>query len=163
VNDDIVFEMELIKQEEISIDRILWLIQEYAKNHLKDAEIIVKINNAIGASPDLRNKKELIERFIDSITPESDVNDAWSEYIRQRKEEELQRIIAEERLKNDETRSFMEMSFRNGFISISGTAFSQILPAVSRFAKNNKREEMRQRVYERLSAYLEKFKDVGNS
>ena len=163
VNDDIVFEMELIKQEEISIDRILWLIQEYAKNHLKDAEIIVKINNAIGASPDLRNKKELIERFIDSITPESDVNDAWSEYIRQRKEEELQRIIAEERLKNDETRSFMEMSFRNGFISISGTAFSQILPAVSRFAKNSKREEMRQRVYERLSAYLEKFKDVGNA
>ena len=160
VNDDIVFEMELIKQEEISIDRILWLIQEYAKNHLKDAEIIVKINNAIGASPDLRNKKELIERFIDSITPESDVNDAWSEYIRQRKEEELQRIIVEERLKAPETRSFMEMSFRNGFISISGTAFSQILPAVSRFAKNSNREEIRQRVYERLSAYLEKFKDV---
>lgn len=160
VNDDIVFEMELIKQEEISIDRILWLIQEYAKNHLKDAEIIVKINNAIGASPDLRNKKELIERFIDGITPESDVNDAWSEYIRQRKEEELQRIIVEERLKAPETRSFMEMSFRNGFISISGTAFSQILPAVSRFAKNSNREEIRQRVYERLSAYLEKFKDV---
>ena len=56
----------------------------------------------------------------------------------------------------------MEIAFRNGFVSMSGTSFAQILPAMSRFAKDNKREEMRQRVYEKLCAYLEKFKGLGN-
>ena len=163
VNGDIVFEMELIKQDEISIDRILWLIQEYAKDHMMDKEIVVKIKNAINASPDLRGKKELIEKFIDGITPESEVDDAWAEYIRQQKEEELQKIITEEKLKPIETHNFMDMAFRNGFITTSGTAFAQILPATSRFAKNNNREAMRQRVYEKLCAYLDKYKDLGNN
>lgn len=162
VNDDIVFEMELIKQDEISIDRILWLIQQYAQNHMTDGETMVKIQNAINASPGLRDKKELIDRFIDGMTPDSDVDGEWPEYIRRQKEEELQKVIDEEHLKPTETRNFMEMAFRNGYISIAGTAFSQILPAVSRFAKDNKREEMRQRVYEKLCAYLEKYKGMDS-
>ena len=162
VNNDIAFEMELIKQDEISIDRILWLIQEYAKDHMQDMEIIAKIRNAINASPDLRNKKELIERFIDGITPGSDVDGNWEDFIKQQKTEALQQIIVEEKLKPIETRNFMEIAFRNGFVSMSGTSFAQILPAMSRFAKDNKREEMRQRVYEKLCAYLEKFKGLGN-
>lgn len=162
VNNDIAFEMELIKQDEISIDRILWLIQEYAKDHMKDMEIIAKIRNAVNASPDLRNKKDLIERFIEGITPGSEVDGNWEEFIKQQKAEELQRIIVEENLKPIETRNFMEIAFRNGFVSMSGTSFAQILPAMSRFAKDNKREEMRQRVYEKLCAYLEKFKGLGN-
>ena len=61
----------------------------------------------------------------------------------------------------DIQRDIISLAFRNGFISISGIAFAQILPAVSRFSKDNKREEMRQRVFEKLSAYLEKYKDMG--
>lgn len=162
VNDDIVFEMELIKQDEISIDRILWLINEYAKDHLMDKEIVVKIKNAINASPDLRNKKDLIENFIASITAGSDVDEAWTNYVREQKEAELNKIIEEERLKPTETHNFMEIAFRKGYISISGTAFSQILPAMSRFAKNGVREKKRQDVYAKLSAYLEKYKDLGD-
>ena len=162
VNDDIAFEMELIKQDEISIDRILYLIQEYAKEHMSDMEVIAKIRNAVNASPDLRNKKDLIEQFLKGVTAGSDVGDAWAEYIKQQKDEELQKIIEEEHLKTIETRNFMEMAFRNGFVSISGTAFAQMLPAVSRFSKDSKREEMRQRVYEKLCAYLEKYKDLSN-
>lgn len=162
VNDDIVFEMELIKQDEISIDRILWLINEYAKDHMMDKEIVVKIKNAIDASPDLRNKKELIERFIDNMTAGGDVDDAWAEYIEEQKTQELQNIIDEERLKPLETKNFLDVAFRNGFISMSGTAFSQILPAMSRFAKDGAREKKRQAVYEKLSAYLAKFKDLNN-
>ena len=162
VNEDITFEMELIKQDEISIDRILWLIQEYAKDHMQDMEIIAKIRNAVNASPDLRNKKDLIERFIEGITPGSEVDGNWEEFIKQQKAEALQQIIEEEKLKPIETRNFMEIAFRNGFVSMSGTSFAQILPAISRFAKDNKREEMRQRVYEKLCAYLEKFKGLGN-
>lgn len=76
-----VFEMELIKQDEISIDRILFLIQEYAKEHLSDMEVIAKIRNAVNASPDLRNKKDLIEQFLKGITAGSNVGDSWTEYI----------------------------------------------------------------------------------
>ncbi|MBQ9667202.1 MAG: type I restriction endonuclease subunit R [Prevotella sp.] len=162
VNEDIVFEMELIKQDEISIDRILYLIQEYAKDHMADMEIIAKIRNAVNASPDLRNKKDLIEQFLKGVTAGSNVGDSWAEYIKQQKEEELKKIIEEEKLRPLDTKNFMDMAFRNGFVSISGTAFAQILPAMSRFAKDNKREEVRQRVYEKLCAYLEKFKDLSN-
>ncbi len=162
VNDDIVFEMELIKQDEISIDRILWLITEYAKNHLMDKEIVVKIKNAINASPDLRNKKDLIENFIASITAGSDVDEAWSKYVREQKEAELNKIIEEEHLKTIETHNFMEIAFRKGYISMSGTAFSQILPAMLRFGQKGIREKKRQDVYAKLSAYLEKYKGLGD-
>ncbi len=56
----------------------------------------------------------------------------------------------------------MEAAFRNGYVSIAGTAFAQLLPAMSRFAKDNKRGETRQRVYEKLCAYLEKFKGLDS-
>ncbi len=160
VNDDIVFEIELIKHDEISIDRILHLVQEYADDHMGDMEVVAKIRDIVSASPDLRNKKDLIEQFINNITAGSDVGESWSEYIKQQKETELNKIIEVENLKSVETRNFMETSFRNGFVSMSGVGFAQILPAVSRFSKNNKREEIRQRVYEKLSAYLEKYKDL---
>jgi type I restriction enzyme R subunit len=163
VNDDIVFEIELIKHDEISIDRILQMVQAFADGHMNDAEVIVKIRNFVNASPDLRNKKELIEQFINGITAGSDVGESWAEYIKQQKETELQKIIEEEKLKPIETRNFMAMAFRNGFVSMSGTSFAQILPAVSRFSKDSKREEMRQRVFEKLCAFLEKFKDMGNN
>lgn len=162
VNDDIVFEMELIKQDEISIDRILWLINEYAKDHFNNKELVVKITNSINASPDLRNKKELIERFIENMTAGSNVSDAWTLYIAEQKTQELQKIIDEEQLKPLETKNFMDIAFRHGFVSITGTAFSQILPAMSRFAKDGAREKKRQAVYEKLSAYLTKFKDLSN-
>ena len=161
VNDDIVFEIELIKHDEICIDRILHLVQEYADGHMKDKQIVARIRDFVNASPDLRNKKDLIERFIESVTSGSNVGTSWAAYIGQRKEEELRQIIEEERLKPTETRNYMAMAFSNGFMSISGIAFAQILPAVSRFAKDNKREEMRQRVFERLSKFLDKYKDVG--
>ncbi|MCQ2202354.1 MAG: HsdR family type I site-specific deoxyribonuclease [Bacteroidales bacterium] len=161
VNDDIVFEMELIKQDEISIDRILWLVNEYAKSRKGDQELVAKIKKSIDASPDLRNKKELIERFIENMTVGSEVDEAWVEYIEEQKAQELQKIIDEENLKPLETRNFMDIAFRSGFISMSGTAFSQILPAMSRFAKDGVREKKRQVVYEKLSAYLAKFKDLG--
>jgi len=162
VNEDIVFEIELIKHDDISIDRILQMVQTYADDHMNDMTVIAKIRDFVDASPNLRNKRELIEQFIKGITSGSDVGESWSDYIKQQKEEELNKIIEEEKLKPTETRNFMAMAFRNGFVSMSGVAFAQILPAVSRFSKDSKREEMRQRVFEKLCAYLEKYKDMSN-
>ena len=162
VNEDIAFEIELIKHDDISIDRILQMVQTYADDHMNDMTVIAKIRDFVDASPNLRNKRELIEQFIKGITTGSDVGESWADYIKQQKEEELNKIIEEEKLKPIETRNFMAMAFRNGFVSMSGVAFAQILPAVSRFSKDSKREEMRQRVFEKLCAYLEKFKDMSN-
>lgn len=162
VNEDIVFEIELIKHDDISIDRILQMVQTYADDHMNDMTVIAKIRDFVDASPNLRNKRELIEQFIKDITSGSDVGESWADYIKQQKEEELNKIIEEEKLKPTETRNFMAMAFRNGFVSMSGVAFAQILPAVSRFSKDSKREEMRQRVFEKLCAYLEKYKDMSN-
>lgn len=162
VNEDIAFEIELIKHDDISIDRILQMVQSYADDHMNDMTVIAKIRDFVDASPNLRNKRELIEQFIKGITSGSDVGESWADYIKQQKEEELNKIIEEEKLKPIETRNFMAMAFRNGFVSMSGVAFAQILPAVSRFSKDSKREEMRQRVFEKLCAYLEKYKDMSS-
>ena len=163
VNEDIAFEIELIKHDDISIDRILQMVQTYADDHMNDMTVIAKIRDFVDASPNLRNKRELIEQFIKGITTGSDVGESWADYIKQQKEEELNKIIEEERLKPIETRNFMAIAFRNGFVSMSGVAFAQILPAMQRFSNNGKRrEEMRQRVFEKLCAYLEKFKDMSN-
>ncbi len=163
VNEDIAFEIELIKHDDISIDRILQMVQTYADDHMNDMTVIAKIRDFVDASPNLRNKRELIEQFIKGITSGSDVGESWADYIKQQKEEELNKIIEEEKLKPIETRNFMAMAFRNGFVSMSGVAFAQILPAMQRFSSNGKRrEEMRQRVFEKLCAYLEKFKDMSN-
>ena len=164
VNEDIAFEIELIKHDDISIDRILQMVQTYADDHMNDMTVIAKIRDFVDASPNLRNKRELIEQFIKGITTGSDVGESWADYIKQKKEEELNKIIEEENLKPIETRNFMAIAFRNGFVSMSGTSFAQILHAKSRFGnEGKKREEMRQRVYEKLCAYLDKFKGLQSS
>lgn len=125
VNDDIVFEMELIKQVEINIDYILQLIHKYYDSHLNDKEIVVNIQKAIDASPDMRNKKDLIENFIASLTPISSVDEDWQTFVNEKKREELENIIAEENLKSDETFEFVNKAFKDGFIQSTGTEITK--------------------------------------
>jgi len=98
INDDLVFEMELIKQIEINIDYILALIKKYHADHTKNREILVDINKAIDSSVELRNKKDLINQFITSLDVGSSVDDEWQEYVKQKKTEELEAIISDENL-----------------------------------------------------------------
>lgn len=161
INDDIVFEMELIKQVEINIDYILMLIRKYQNSNMLDKEIIVSISKAIDSSVDLRNKKELIERFVASLRPTSDVDDEWNRYVKQQKEDELNKIITEENLKPDETITFMNNSFKNGEIQAAGTAFASILPPVSRFSITGDRSAKKESVLEKLLKYFDKFFDIS--
>ena len=112
INDDIVFEMELIKQVEINIDYILELIRKYHASNQEDKELLVDINKAIDSSVELRNKKELIEQFISSVNADSSVDDDWQSFVNSKKIEELDRIISEENLDRDETYRFIESAFR---------------------------------------------------
>ena len=160
VNDDIEFEMELIKQVEINIDYILMLIRKYKDSNLGDKEIVVNINKAIDSSVDLRNKKELIQKFVASLTPSSNIDDEWTNYVEIEKEAELVQIIADENLKEEETRTFISNSFRNGEIQSAGTAFAKILPPVSRFSPSGDLTKKKETVLEKLKAYFERFFDI---
>jgi len=163
VNDDIVFEMELIKQVEINIDYILALIKKYHEGHLKDKEIVISISKAIDSSVELRNKKELIQQFIDSLTPSTNVDDDWHSFVDAKKLEELETIITEENLDKDETYKFINNAFRDGFVQSTGTAISKVLPPVSRFTPTGDRTKKRGTVIEKLTAFFNKFWDISRN
>lgn len=126
INDDVVFEIELIKQVEINVDYILMLVERYikAKGTGQDKEIRATIERAINSSPSLRNKKDLIEAFVDSVSPKAQVDAEWQAFVAKKKVEELDRIIADEGLNPDETRTFVDNAFRDGAIPSTGTAIT---------------------------------------
>lgn len=156
INDDIVFEMELIKQVDINIDYILMLVAKYHDSNCQDAEILVDIKKAIGGSIELRSKKQLIEDFIAQINTSTDIQKDWQSYIAKKREEELIAIIAEQKLKPEETKTFIENSFRDGVLRTTGIDIDRILPPVSRFGGGN-RSEVKKTVIERLKEFFEKY------
>ena len=160
--DDIVFEVELIKQIEINIDYILMLVKKYHDSHCEDKEVLVTIKKAIDASHELRSKKALIETFIAGINDVEDVMTEWHDYVAEKREEELVQIIKEEKLKEPETRKFIENAFRNGEIKTTGTDIDKLMPPVSRFGGGN-RAVKKQSVIEKLKSFFEKFFGVGGS
>ncbi|OZA27887.1 MAG: DEAD/DEAH box helicase [Hydrogenophilales bacterium 17-64-11] len=163
INDDVVFEIELIKQVEINVDYILMLVEKYlkAKGSGQDKEIRAAIERAINASPSLRNKKDLIEQFVDSVSAKAKVDAQWQAFVAKRKVEDLDRIIADEGLNADETKIFIDNAFRDGAIPVSGTAITKILPPVSRFAKNNGHSAKKQTVLDKLAAFFERYSGLG--
>lgn len=162
INDDLVFEMELMKSIEINIDYILFLVGQLTGEESHDREIIVKAMKSVKASPDLRNKEELIRRFIESHTPDSDVHNHWSEFVRESQRKEFEHIIEEENLDRDKAIEFIEQSFRNGEIRESGTAITDILPPMGLFGNAGvRRAEKKKAVIERLKRFFEKFYDIS--
>lgn len=159
INDDVVFEIDLIKQVEINVDYILMLVEKYlkAKGSGDDKEIRATIERAINASPSLRNKKDLIEQFVDSVSPKARVDAEWPAFIAAKKAEELERLIADENLHVEETHRFVANAFRDGAIPATGTAITKVLPPVSRFSSNNPHAEKKQRVLDKLTAFFERY------
>ncbi|MEV4390710.1 type I restriction endonuclease subunit R [Nonomuraea sp. NPDC049607] len=160
--DDVVFEIELIKQVEVNIDYILMLVQRWhdegqAKMGWEGSPPLRAIEDAVDASPSLRNKKDLIMEFVDSISVTGEVSDHWRIFVTQRQEAELAEIIDTERLRPEQTKSFIATAFRDGAIATNGTAITQILPPVSRFAKDNNLGAKKQRVITKLNEYFERF------
>jgi type I restriction enzyme R subunit len=162
INDDIVFEMELIKQVEINIDYILELIRQYHEGNSKDTEIIVKINKAVGSSLELRSKKDLIDQFISSLAPSNDVDESWQSFVEKKKREELERIIAEENLNKEETFRYIESAFRDGYVQETGTAITRVLPPVSRFTPSGERSQKREIVLSKIKEFFQRFFDISD-
>ena len=155
INDDIVFEIELLKQVEINIDYILTLVQRYHDSHCKDKELFIDIQKAIDSSPELRSKKKLIENFVNRINEIDDVVTEWRTYVAEEKEKELKDIIESENLKEEETRKYISDCFSNGEVKTTGTDIEKILPPGSRFGGT--RAKKKQIVIEKIKAFFERF------
>ena len=160
ITDDIVFEIELIKQIEINIDYILMLVQKYHDSHCDDKEILITIRKAVDASPDLRSKKALIETFINGINDVSDVMLEWRTFVAEEKERQLAAIIKEDNLKDGETRRFMDSAFRDGSVKTTGTDIDGLMPPISRFGGGNRADKKRT-VIEKLRAFFDRFFGIG--
>ena len=163
INEDIVFEIELIKQIEVNVDYILMLVEKYLDEGrlVETKEIRARISRAVDASPSLRNKKDLIERFVDSVSERADVDESWRAFIAARRADELQQIVEEEGLDAAKTATLVDNAFRDGEIPTTGTAITTILPPVSRFARGGHHAAKKQAVVDKLKAFFERFSGLS--
>ena len=162
INDDVVFEIELVKQIEVNIDYILMLVKKYQKDGNKDKEIVVTIEKAVNSSLNLRSKIALIREFLSRVNADTEVDKEWLKYVDEQREQDLVAIIKDEKLKEKETHLFIENSFRDGVLKTTGTDIDAIMPAVSRFGGGSvgNRTETKKRVIDRLMVYFEKYLDL---
>ena len=160
ISDDIVYEIELVRQIEINIDYILLLVKKYHDSHGEDREILITIQKAVDASPELRSKKDLIENFIAGINEVDDVLTEWRSYIAEEKEKQLVQIIQEEKLNEEATRKFISDSFRSGEVRTTGTDIDKLMPPTSRFGGGN-RAAKKQTIIEKLKAFFERFFSIS--
>ena len=161
ITDDVVFEIELIRQIEINIDYILMLVKRYHDTHCEDKEVLITIRKAVDASPELRSKKQLIENFVAGINEVDDVMNEWNSYVAEQREYDLDKIITEEKLKSEDTRKFMENAFRDGEIKTAGTDIDKLMPPISRFGGGG-RAKKKQGVIDKLKKFFEKYFGIGS-
>lgn len=156
IDEDIVFEMELVKQVEVNIDYILMLVAKYHQSNCEDKEVLIAIDRAIKSSIELRSKKELIENFIATINTQTNVDSDWRKFVLEQKETDLATLISEENLKDEETRRYIDNAFRDGGIKTTGTDIDKIMPPVSRFGGGT-RATKKQGIIDKLTAFFEKY------
>ena len=132
------------------------LVVKYHESNCKDKSILGTIDRAIDSSLQLRSKKELIHGFIQTVNAETEVDRDWQAYVRQQKQQELEEIIAEEKLKPAEAQRFVDNAFRDGALKTTGTDIDKTLLPVSRFGGGN-RAEKKKSIIRRLAQFFEKY------
>ena len=166
VNDDLVFEIELVKQVEVGVDYVLMLVEKHREEvgDGEDKEIPVEIRRAVMSSPSLHNKRDLIEEFVHAVSAFGDVDEQWRAFIEQRRSEELAAIIRDEKLREGPAKALVEAALRNGYVPTEGTAITRILPPTPRFrrAADDSHDEKKRRVQAALAAYVERFRGLGS-
>lgn len=165
INDDLTFEIELIKQVEVNVDYILMLVEKYRDQHAEQSrqEVREDIRRAVKSSPTFQNKLDLIERFVDSVSATSgEIDEEWKAFLTDQKAIELAGIVKEENLKQPETERFINAMFRRGHLETSGSDIDQILPRGSLFATGaDSRIERKKRVIDKLKTFFDRFHTLG--
>lgn len=162
--DDVIFEIDLLKSQEINLDYILELIFEHNKKKIDKSSLIEEIRRIIRSSVGNRAKESLIIDFIndtdlDSITDKTEVIKAFFEYAQSRQKKEAMELISSEKLNEKEAKHYMEVSLRREYASENGTDFNNILPKMSPL--NPQYLIKKQTVFQKIVAFIEKFKGVG--
>jgi len=162
IADELVFEMELVKQVDINVDYILMLVEHHRgeRGDGDDREIPVEITRALAASPALRGKRDLIEEFYRRVSLNGDVPTEFESFIAAKRDSELDAIIEAERL-GEGARDFAYDSLREGYVPDEGTGLSSILPPARRFGGGGSREAIRTRVLDALRTWVERFSGLG--
>ena len=160
IKNDVVFEMELVKQIEVNIDYILMLISNYHKSNCKDKEILISIDKAIKSSLSLRSKRELIEMFIARINVETDVENDWVKFVKEQEKIDLDKLIKDENLNKEETEKFIKNSFRDGYIKILGTEIEKVLPPMRLFGGGDKIKR-KQGIVDKMLIFFNKYFGLG--
>jgi type I restriction enzyme R subunit len=163
INEDVVFEIELVKQVEINVDYILMLVEKMRaeRGDGEDKEIRAQISRAVDASPSLRSKRDLVEEFVNSLSVHGAIDEQWQAYVEAKRDAELAAIIEEQKLKPEQTQAFITAAFRDGQIRTTGTEITSILPPVSRFSRDGGHSDKKKRVIEALTQFFERFFGLG--
>ena len=162
--DSVVFEVDLLRSQEINLDYILRLIYDHHKMHSEKSVLIEEVRRVIRASLGQRAKESLIVDFIectdlDSIAEREDIIPAFYEFAQHRRDEERDQLIAEEGLRSEAAHHFIDFSLRRGYASNQGTDLDEILPfKVSPLDRNSRAK--RNAVFDRISAFVEKFTGI---
>ena len=161
INDDIVFEMELVKQTEINIDYILDLVEKYHASNCVDKSILVDVNRAIRSNPELYSKKELIEIFVELVNVGENTRGYWKDFVEEQKRRDLEKLINDYNLNAEETNKFVNSALLNGELKLSGEGVNKLMPKISRFSKNNDNySEKKKEIRKRLQEIFDKYYDV---
>ena len=162
--DDVVFEIDLLKSQEINLDYILELIFE-KNNKSKDKKALIQeIRGVIRASVGNRAKESLIVDFInytdlDTITDKASIIESFFEYAQGKQKQEASELIASENLNEEEAKRYITVSLKREFVSENGTDFNNILPKMSPL--NPMYLSKKHKVFQLIAAFVEKFKGVG--
>ncbi|MDO4764053.1 MAG: type I restriction endonuclease subunit R [Flavobacteriaceae bacterium] len=161
---DVVFEVDLLKSQEIDLDYILELIFEHNKK-VKNKEILIEeISRVIRASIGNRAKESLVVNFInetdlDAIQSKEEIIESFFIYAQQKQKEEASVLIQQEQLHTEPAKRYLKNSLKRGYASENGTELSEILPKMSPL--NPQYLTKKQSVFQKISAFVEKFKGVG--
>lgn len=171
INDDLVFEMELVADLDVSVAYIIALAERYARKNGQDKLLRGEIRRAVDSSVNLRSKKELVEAFLDKLNAATDVEAEWRDHVAESFHADLGDLVREERLNPEKTRDFIESALQNADLDASpesnvsdaGLALDALLPKISRFAAPKAgpdRNAVKKRVLAKLRALFEKFKGI---
>ena len=164
--DDVVFEVDLLKSQEINLDYILELIFEHNKKTKNKAELIDEIRSIIRASLGNRAKESLIVDFInqtdlDNIVDKAGIIESFFQFAQKEQQQEADELISDEGLNIDAAKRYMSVSLKRGYASEQGTDLNDALPKMSPL--NPQYLTTKQRIFQKIAAFVEKFKGIGGN
>ena len=164
--DDVVFEVDLLKSQEINLDYILELIFEHNKKTKNKSELIDEIRSIIRASLGNRAKESLIVDFInqtdlDNIADKAGIIESFFQFAQKEQQQEADELISDEGLNIDAAKRYMSVSLKRGYASEQGTDLNDALPKMSPL--NPQYLTTKQRIFQKIAAFVEKFKGIGGN